>query len=456
MKKQPPLKRNDDIEITIDALGSEGQGIGRLDGYTVFVDGALPNERVLVHIIKPMPSYAIGKLIQVLEPSESRIEEPCGVSKRCGGCTLQHLDYDAQLEFKRQRVADAFERIGGFKDISVQPCIGMQHNTGYRNKASFPCAMIDGVVEMGFYAKNSHRLIPIDDCMLQQSESIASMRIVREWANIYNITAYDEQTKKGVLRHVMVRTTTLGQTMVVIVTTGLLPHKDELIDMLISNVLSIESVVHNINPKNTNVILGERFNTIYGMPTVTERICDLDFEVSAASFLQVNPIQTELLYGKVLEFAALCETDTVLDVYCGIGTISLMLARHADFVYGIEEVAEAISDAKRNALRNAITNADFRCGKAEDILPNMIGEGISADCIVIDPPRKGCDEAVLSAIAESGARRVVYVSCNPATLARDSKLLAENGYVPSTIQPVDMFPWTSHVETVMLLQRETL
>ena len=454
MSLVPPFKKNDNITLQIDNLGSEGQGIGRYNGFAVFVPHALPGEVIEAHIIKVAKNYAIGKLISITSISPKRVEPQCTAFLKCGGCTLEHLEYEAQLEFKRRQVVDALERIGGFVGIRVEKTLGMPNPKRYRNKASFPFAGTEIGVELGFYAINSHRLVPVDDCMIQGKECMSAMRIVRGWANKFNIPVYDERTGNGILRNLIVRTTGLGEIMVTVVTSGALPHADELVSMLRESVTGLKAVVHNINSQNTNVILGDQYKTVWGSGYVTERICGLLFDVSSASFLQVNTAQTELLYQSVMKLLDIRKDETVLDIYCGIGTITLLASKRAKKVIGIEEVPQAVEDAGRNARKNAIENAMFICASAEEALPTLVAHGVSADCIILDPPRKGCHELVLRAIAQSRVRRIAYVSCNPATLARDCKMLAAMGYEIKCVQPVDMFCETAHVETCVLLSHK--
>ena len=451
MKLAPPVRKNDDIELSITALSSEGQGIGRVDGYAVFVMGAAPGDRVRCHCIKVTSSYAVAKLIEIIEPSPDRVQEKCPVANRCGGCSLQHIAYSAQLDVKRKQVEDALSRLGGIENPNVFATIGMDEPWRYRNKASFPAREMSQGVCFGFFAKNSHRIVPIDDCLIQDENGVAVMNAVRMWAEECGITVYDETTRKGVLRHVVTRTTSLGETMAIIVTTRPMRRDEELIEKLTSAVPSVKSIVNNINNTNSNVIFGDTFITVYGESTVRERILGIDFSVSAPSFLQVNHEQTEKLYNCAVDALELCGDELVFDVYCGIGTISLPVARRAKRVIGIEEVAEAVCDARANANANKITNAEFIAERAEIILPKLIEDGMRPDAIILDPPRKGCDAEVLEAIAASGVAKLVYVSCNPATLARDCKQLIESGYRLISAQPVDMFPQTSHVETVCLL-----
>ena len=451
--RQPPVKRNEDITLQIDALGAEGQGIGRIDGYAIFVPGALPGERVRAHIIKPGSGFGVGKLISIEEAARERTDPPCPIFAACGGCTLQHLGYEAQLAYKRKVVEDALVRIGGFKDISVQAVLGMDDPWRYRNKGSFPLAQVDNRVEAGFFSPRSHRLIPMADCLIQQQSVLQAAFAVRDWANEYKIPAYDEETGKGLLRHVVARTSSTGETMVTIVATGVLPRKQALLDSLQERVDNLASVYLNIQATRTNVILGDDYRLLWGSERISEQMCGLAFSLGPASFLQVNPTQTELLYNTALSVLALEGGERLVDAYCGIGTITLLLARHAREVIGMENVPEAVEDARRNAQNNGISNAQFLCDEAEIALPRLVREGLTLDALVMDPPRKGAEDAFLQAVIQSGVKRVLYISCNSATLARDCRVLADGGYRIEKVQPVDMFPHTVHVETVALMSR---
>lgn len=449
----PPVKRNDDIELVVDALGSEGQGIGRYNGFAVFVPGALKGETVRAHIIKAAPNYAVGKLLGITAHSPDRAAPECPLFFRCGGCSLQHMHYGAQLRFKKQVVSDALRRIGGFEDVTVSDTLGMDDPWHYRNKGSFPFAMINGIVETGFFAPRSHRIVPLESCPIEQESAVKVALCVREWARKYGVAPYDEEAQTGLLRHAMARIAADGGVMAVIVSTGALPHEKELVAMLQEAVPQLKSVIHNVNAADTNVILGKQYKTLWGAEHIDHTLGSLTFEVSAASFLQVNTVQTEKLYETALAYLEPKHTETVADVYCGIGTISLLLASRAKRVIGIENVPQAVEDAKRNALKNRVENAEFLYGDAEELLPKLVQNGVRLDAAVVDPPRKGCGEAALCAIAESGVSRLVYVSCNPATLARDCKFLSALGYAIEAVQPVDMFPQTEHVESVVLMSR---
>lgn len=448
-----PLKKNDELTLEITGTASDGSGISRHEGFAVFVPFALPGETVRVHIIKTAKNYAVGKILEVLTPSASRVDPPCPYFGKCGGCSLMHISYADQLELKRRTVTDALERIGGFRGIEVKPVIGMDEPFRYRNKGSFPFGIVDGRVVWGLYSEKSHRLIPVSDCLIENSDAVRAANSVSDWAEANSVSIYDETTGKGILRHVVSRSLT-GGVSVCVVTSGKLPAPDDLLARIRAAVPDLKSVVHNVNSGKTNVICGKEYRLIFGNETVTETICGSDFSVSAASFLQVNHVQTEKLYSLAVDGLGLKGGENTADIFCGIGTISLLMAKKAGSVAGIEYVPQAIEDAKKNAVRNGIANAEFFCGAAEEILPRLVSDGRSFDCVTLDPPRKGADPKVLSAIAESGARRIAYVSCDPATLARDLKILCGFGFRIESVQPVDVFPNTKHVETICCLYRQ--
>ena len=449
MKQVNPFQKNQELTLEIMGVTSEGQGVGRSEGVAFFVPFALPGETVKAHIIKVEKKYCIAKITDLLKPSPHRVTPLCEAYEKCGGCALMHLDYTEQLKTKTQIVKDCLERLGGFTGVEVQPTIGMDDPKRYRNKGSFPIGFVDGYAVFGFYAERSHRLIPLFDCPIEDARITALARTVTEWANRNHVRVYDETTGKGCLRACVIRVTATGERMVAVVTKGELPAKYSLIKML-----DVESLYHNRNDRNTNVLFGDQFTLLKGKPQITEQQGDLHFAVSPQSFLQVNPEQTRKLYDTAIRLLDPKPDQMIADVYCGIGTISLAIAKHAGKVIGIEYVPEAIEDAKKNAAENGIGNAEFLCGLAEDVLPDLVRKGMRPDAIVIDPPRKGCEEQVLSAIAESGVSRVVYVSCNPATLARDVKILSTYGFWIEHVQPVDMFPHTQHVETVCCLYHQ--
>ncbi len=450
------LQKGKKYECEIVDIGQGGVGIGKHDGFTVFVDGALPGEIVDVKITKSKKKYAEGVISKIINPSEFRVERLCSPKyTNCGGCQIQELDYKKQLELKTKEVSEDLKRIGKFEDIKVESTIGMKSPFRYRNKAQFPIQKIDGKLKIGFYKKKSHDVIDIESCVIQHELNDKIIEILRTFIEEFDISVYDEKTHKGLLRHLMTKIGyTTGEIMVVIVATNReIPHIDVLIKRLEDEIEGFKTLVININKEKTNVILGKKNVNVFGEGKIIDNIGDLKFEISPLSFFQVNPVQTEILYNKALEFADLKEGDIVYDIYCGIGTISLFLAKKAEKVYGIEIVEEAIEDAKKNAILNNVTNAEFYVGKAEEVVPKLYKDGKCANVVVVDPPRKGCDERVLDTIIEMKPEKIVYVSCNPATLARDMKYLCEKGYVGEKIQPVDMFPHSVHVETVVLMSR---
>ncbi|MDF2532335.1 MAG: rRNA (uracil-5-)-methyltransferase RumA, partial [Clostridia bacterium] len=410
-------------------------GVGRVEGFTVFVEGALPEETVIAKIVKIQKTFAYGKLIEIDRQSQSRVTPSCGIVSKCGGCQLQHLDYKAQLHNKTQMVKDVMERIGGFKDLLIHDAIGMEDPWRYRNKAQFPVGFTKDVV-IGFYANRSHDIIDTDKCVIQDKLNDKVIKVFKEYIRRFSIPVYNEATHKGLVRHIVTRKGfKTGEVMVCIVVNGEnLPETEYLVEKLISKVPEIKSIVLNINKRQSNVILGANNITIYGEGAIFDYIGKFKFRISPNSFFQVNPVQTDVLYSKALEYAALTGNETVFDAYCGIGTISLFLSEKAKKVYGVEVVSQAIQNAKENAVLNNVDNVEFILGESEKVIPEMHKKGIKADVIVVDPPRKGCEQELLDVIVEMQCPKVVYVSCNPATLARDMKFLVEKGYVVKEVQ----------------------
>ena len=444
-----PVEKNKEYRLQITGITAEGAGVGKIDGFAVFVAGAVLWEEVEVRIIKITAGYAFGKLLRVLTASPYRQEADCPYAKRCGGCVFRHVTYEGQLLLKHKIVEDAIRRLGGAAGAEIQPVLPSPATERYRNKSAFPCGRAENGIVFGFFAPRSHTLIPLEDCLLESKKSIECMQAIRAWAERYRIPAYDEKTGRGVLRHVVMRETSSGKIMCTVVASGQPQRVKELKEYLNGT----DSLYWNINSRNTNVIFGDTFIHIAGEAYITETILQNRFRVSPPTFLQVNHAQTERLYSLALDLLQPQKTETALDLYCGMGSITLTLAQAVKSVVGIECVPEAIEDAKVNARENGITNTSFLCGNAEDILPDYC-KTHSPDIMVMDPPRKGCDPLVLSAIRSTGIRRLVYISCNPATLARDLKLLcADDRFTLQTIQPVDMFPHTGHVETVCLLTK---
>lgn len=449
------VSKNETHEINITGMTHEAQGVGRIDGFTVFVDGALPDETAEIKIIKVTKSYAVGKLLNIKKHSQKRAEPFCSSYKRCGGCSLQHLSYDGQLLFKKNQVSDALKRIGKIEDAVIHDVIGMNDTMRYRNKAQFPVGMEGEKPVIGFYASRSHDIISSESCGIQHAASDAAKKIVHEFMKKNNISGYDEATGKGLVRHIVTRKAfATGEVMVVVVINGDKLHmSEELVKMLVSGVPGLESVYVNINKDKTNVIFSKKSILIHGKKTIVDKIGSFKFEISPASFFQVNSVQTEVLYGKALSYAGLTGKETVFDLYCGIGTISLFLSQKAAFVYGVESVADAVEDAKRNTKLNGVENVEFIEGEAEKVVPGILERGVKADVVVVDPPRKGCDEKLLETLVKMQPERIVYVSCNPSTLARDLGYLTGNGFRVLEVQPVDMFPYTAHVESVVLMSR---
>ncbi|AGA56883.1 23S rRNA (uracil-5-)-methyltransferase RumA [Thermobacillus composti KWC4] len=465
------MRKNDEVTLDIIGLTQDGEGVGRADGFTLFVQGALPGERIKAKVLKVKKQYGYAKMLELLQASPDRVEAPCPIYRQCGGCQLQHMDYAAQLAWKRQHVIDSLTRIGKLRvadvageGVVVHPTIGMAEPWRYRNKAQVPIGMAladmaDGAAGSligGFYARGSHRIIDMDACFIQHERNDEAVRLVKALGTRLGIRAYDETTGRGLLRHVVVRTGfATGETMVCLVTNGTrIPRVDELVEGIRRALPDVRSIVQNVNTRNTNVIFGDETRVLWGSDVIHDELDGIRFAISARSFYQVNPAQTVALYRKAVEYAGLTGRETVIDAYCGIGTISLFLARRAGKVYGVESVPEAVEDARRNAALNGIANASFEVGLAEEVIPRWREAGVAADVIVVDPPRKGCDAQLLDTIVRMRPKRVVYVSCNPATLARDLAVLEAGGFRTVEVQPVDMFPHTGHVECVVLLVRK--
>lgn len=449
------VAKNQVFEIEITGQTQEGLGVGRKDDIAIFVQGAIAGEKVLAKVIKVLKNYAVARIEAFLEKSPDRAEPFCPVYKRCGGCSLQHMSYERTLQFKRQVVIDNLERIGGLAGIQVRPTIGMEVPERYRNKAQYPVGMGDKGPIAGFFAPRSHEIIESEACGIQHPVSDLAKDTVLEFMRSNHVPAFNETTHSGLIRHVVVKVGFItGEVMVIIVSANPgIPKKDRLVSLLRERIPGLRSVILNINDKPGNVILGSRNITLYGRDTIEDCLGDLTFEISPLSFYQTNPAQTLVLYEKAVEYTGLTGEETVFDLYCGIGTISLFAARKAKRVMGVESVPEAVEAARRNAERNSIGNAEFFCGNAEDVVPILYSQGIKADVVIVDPPRKGCDETLLKTLVDMSPDRIVYVSCNPSTLARDLKFLHGSGYEIKEVQPVDMFPWTSHVECVVLMSR---
>lgn len=443
------VNKNDEFKLNITGYTSEGGGVGRFDGQAIFVENTAVGDEILCHIIKAKKTYAIGKALKIIKPSKSRIEPECEAFKMCGGCSFAHITYEEELKLKAQKVKDAFQRIGGlspeFEEIISSPEI-----TRYRNKAQYPVRRENGILNIGFYAKKSHRVIDGGDCLLQPVEFTKIIEIFRKWINENNITVYSETTNIGLLRHIYLRKAfATGEIMVCAVINGKsLPESEKLIEKL-KEIEGFKTLVVNINKENTNVVLGNECEAIYGEGYIEDILCGVKIKISPLSFYQVNRAGAELLYKKAAEYAE--AKGNVLDLYCGTGTIGLSLAKNVDSLIGVEIIPEAIEDARINAKLNGIENARFICGDASEAAKKLSEENIKVNTIILDPPRKGCAEDLLKTVTDMNPERIVYVSCDPATLARDCARLDALGYKAEKVTPVDMFPRTAHVESVCLL-----
>lgn len=457
MKRNIPVEKNKEYIVDIIAYGSDGEGIAKIDNFPIFISKAIKGEKVKIVCIKVKKNMAYGKLVEIIEDSKDRVEPVCNIYSQCGGCNLQHLSYEAQLELKKDRVKDCLTRIGkiSLDNVIIHPTIGMEIPYRYRNKVQLPVGENEGDINIGFYASRSHRIVDISTCHIQDEKADELIDVVKKWMKKNNIKAYDETTNKGLIRHIMLRKGfTTGEYMVVVITNEeKIPHINELVEEIIDKLDGVVSIIQNINPIKTNKIMGDKCITLWGEVHISDYIDEYKFVISPLSFFQVNPIQTEKLYKKVLEYADLEGDEVVFDAYCGTGTISLFLSQKAKKVYGVEIIPQAIENAIINADRNDIHNAEFIVGKSEEVIPKMIEKGNFAQVVVVDPPRKGCDVKLLDAIGNMKPDKIVYVSCDPATLARDLKILIGYGYEIKEVQPVDMFSQTSHVESVVRLTK---
>ena len=450
------FKKNDLVTVKIEDMGHNGEGIGKAEGYTLFIKDAVIGDTVEAKVMKAKKNYGYARLMQVLEPSPYRVEPKCPCARACGGCQLQFLSYEKQLEFKKNKVQGNLERIGGFHNLAIDKVIGMETPFRYRNKAQYPVGKNkDGEIITGFYAGRTHSIISNQDCYLGAEVNQEILKQVLAYMEENHVEPYEEESGKGLVRHILIRNGfRTGEIMVCLIINGkLLPKAEKLIERL-QTIKGMTSISLNVNTKRNNVILGEEIQGLWGQAYISDYIGNIKFEISPLSFYQVNPVQTEKLYATALEYAELTGKETVWDLYCGIGTISLFLAQKAKQVYGVEIVPPAIEDAKRNARINQIENAEFYVGKAEEVLPEKYEkEGIRADVIVVDPPRKGCEPVVLETMLQMKPERIVYVSCDSATLARDLKILCQDDYQVEKVAVCDMFGNTVHVETVVLMSK---
>ena len=450
------IKKNDRIQLKIDSCSSNGSGVGRHNGMAVFVPATAPGDEITAHILKVKKSYAFAKVESVTKPSADRIEPECPVYLKCGGCVFSHMTYEAESKIKAEHVAECFRRIGGIMP-EFEPIIAAEDDKRYRNKAQYPVAADNGEIRTGFYSPHSHRVVHCPDCLLQPKEFEGILGVFADYIKKYNVSVYDETAHRGLLRHIYIRKgSASGEIMVCAVINGKkLPAEDELVNSLLEKESSIKSIIINSNIKDTNVILGAECRTLWGNDCITDILCGLRFRISPLSFYQVNRNQAERLYYKAAEYASLTGKETVLDLYCGAGTIGLSMAKNAKEIIGVEIVPEAIEDAKINAELNGIKNTRFICGDAAQAAETLKNEGIAPDVIILDPPRKGCSPEMINTAVQMNPERIVYVSCDPATLARDCGIFNELGYAAVKATPVDMFPRTGHCECIVLLKHNT-
>lgn len=451
------LQKNQMIELTFTGMIAQGMAVGKYEGMAVFVPLGAPGDQALVRVVKVLKSYAFGKLEKLLSPSSDRMEPDCPVFSKCGGCCYRHITYEAELRIKEERVRDALARIGGFQCLPIRPILGADSRNGYRNKALLPLDIKpDGTMAMGFYAVNSHRVIDCESCLLHPPEFNDAMRAFRAWAKEYGDSIYQESTHMGRMRRLYLRKgEKTGQVMVCPVINGNgLHHEGELVSMLKEAVPGLSSVVINSQREKSNVALGKKCRRIWGAETIEDVLCGLSFSLSPLSFYQVNRTQAERLYQRAGEYAALTGKEILLDLYCGAGTIGLSMAHKAQKLIGVEIVPEAVENARENARRNGVATAEFLCGDAEQAAQELSRRGEKPDVIILDPPRKGCGQKLIETVVSFAPKRIVYVSCDPGTLARDLKYFKELGYPPAEASPVDLFPATAHVETVVLLSKE--
>ena len=449
--------KNDLVTLKITDMGNDGEGIGKVDGYTLFVKDAVIGDTVLAKVMKAKKNYGYARLMDVVEKSPYRVKPPCQYARQCGGCQLQAMSYEEQLRFKTNKVKNHLMRIGGMEEVPMEPIIGLEHPYRYRNKAQFPVGRNkEGKIITGFYAGRTHSIIENRNCLLGVELNEQILDKVIDYMEENHVEPYDEKTGKGLVRHVLTRYGfDSGEVMVCLIINGnQIPNQDSLTESL-RQIPGMTSITLNINKERTNVILGDQIKLLWGQTYITDSIGTIKYQISPLSFYQVNPAQTRRMYEKALEYAQLTGEETVWDLYCGIGTISLFLAQKAKQVYGVEIIPQAIEDAKRNAALNHLENVEFFVGKAEEVLPEKYEkEGVYADVIVVDPPRKGCDETLLDTIVKMSPKRVVYVSCDSSTLARDVKYLEAHGYRVERVCPIDNFSQTVHVETVCLLSKK--
>lgn len=442
-------------EVEIIDVNHMGKGVAKIDNFVIFIDGAISGDIAEIKITEKKKNFAIGKLLKIIKGSENRINPSCSHYEKCGGCQLMHMDYKEQLHFKKNLVINELNRAGvNTQGVMINDTLGMDNPFRYRNKTAFSVTKINNEIYIGPYEQGSYNTVDIEGCLIQSNEADEAISLFKELMIKYNIDVYDKKSGKGTVRNIVIRNNRKNELMFIMVTNVEdFKNKDLLVKELAFRNPIIKTIIQNINSKNTNLVMGRKNITMYGEGTINDTIDDLNFTISPETFFQVNPLQTEKLYQTAINYAEINKDDVCFDIYCGIGTISLMAAKHAKKVYGVEIVEQSIINARENALKNKISNSEFYAGKAEEVVPKLYKQKVKADVVIVDPPRKGCEKEVIDTIINMSPKKVVYVSCNPSTLARDIKLLEEGGYSLKKVQPVDMFPWSVHVETVILLQR---
>lgn len=443
------------IETEIIDINHMGKGVAKIDNFVVFIDGVITGDIAEIKIIETKKNFAVGKLLKIIKNSDQRITPYCSHFEQCGGCQLMHMDYEEHLRYKKNRVINELKRADvNTENIVIKDTLGMTDPFRYRNKTAFSVTKKNKDINIGPYEQGTYNTVDIEGCLIQSKEADKAASLFKDLMVKYKVDAYDKKLCKGTVRNIVIRNNRKDELMFIIVTTvEEFKNKDLLVKELAANSLNIKTIIQNINSKNTNLVMGRKNITLYGEGTINDTIDNLNFTISPETFFQINPIQTEKLYQTAIKYADIQDDEICFDIYCGIGTISLMVAKHAKKVYGVEIVEQSIINAKENAIKNKINNVEFFAGKAEVIVPRLYKQNIKADVVIVDPPRKGCEKEVIDTIIDMTPQKVVYVSCNPSTLARDIKLLEEGGYKLRKVQPVDMFPWSVHVETVVNLER---
>lgn len=449
------LEENQVAEVEIIDVNHMGKGVAKIDNFVVFIDGVITGDRAQIKIIESKKNYAVGKPLKITKKSEQRVVPACNHFEKCGGCQLMHMNYAEQLKYKKNRVINELNRANiDMNNVLINETIGMQNPFRYRNKTAFSVSKKNNEIHIGPYEQGTYNTVDIEGCLIQSEEADKAVSLFKDLMIKYKVDAYYKKSKKGTVRNIVIRNNRKNELMFIIVTNEeKFKNKDSIVRELVEGNTNIKTIIQNINNKNTNLVMGRKNITLYGDGTINDTIDDLNFTISPETFFQINPIQTEKLYQTAINYANIQKDEICFDIYCGIGTISLMAAKNAKKVYGIEIVEQSIINARENAVINNINNTEFYAGKAEEVVPRLYQQNIKADVVIVDPPRKGCEEEVIDTIIKMAPKKVVYVSCNPSTLVRDVKLLEAGGYNLKRVQPVDMFPWTVHVEAIILMTR---